>query len=173
MDQLPSAFTSNQKENQGERKAIERKAEERRAHEPAPTNVAFRAAWKIFMHKLSPAGPRMRRFPSLGECKEAAASMSPRKRGMMPGYPDTLGRSAWLHVGFRETSLSPSGRDSELEDPSLGRNNVRSHQSDPPKTMMGRREAAGVSQGLPSLDQELVGTWHWALAPKSHCSSGA
>lgn len=44
--------------------------------------------------------------------------MSPGKRGMVPGYPGTLGRSAWLHVGFREMTSVPVGG-SEIEDPTL------------------------------------------------------
>lgn len=98
--------------------------------------------------------------------------MSPRKRGMMPGCPETLGRSAWFRVGFRETTLSPSGKlragRSHPFQNSLGRNNLRSHQSDAPKAWTGTREAPGPSPALPSLHQELVGTWHWlpgAAAP--------
>lgn len=47
------------------------------------------------------------------EGRECAASLSPRKRGTMPAYPDTLGRSAWLQGGFRETTLSPSRTQSQ------------------------------------------------------------
>lgn len=65
MDQLLSAFTSTKRRTKVKEKQTDRKAEERKAHEPAaPTNVAFRASWKILKHNPSPAGPRMRCSPS-------------------------------------------------------------------------------------------------------------
>lgn len=80
MDQQLPAFTSSQKENQGERKAIGRKAEERRAHEPAPTNVAFRAASKLFVHNLSPAGSG-EALPSLWRQQRGESVLLPRPQG--------------------------------------------------------------------------------------------
>lgn len=94
----------------------------------------------------------------------------PREMGTMP--PDTLGRSAWLQVGFRKMTLGPSRTQSWKIPPfpnSLGRNNIRSHQSDHPQTMDGHNRGPWTLRGLPRLDQELLGTWHWlpgAAAPQ-------
>lgn len=41
------------------------------------------------------------------------------ERRKMPHNTGTLDRNAWLHVGFKETTLSPSWRDSELGDANL------------------------------------------------------
>lgn len=109
----------------GKEKQSTGKAEERRSREPAPTNVAFRAARKIFMHNLSPAGPRLRCSPSLwrrqrGESVQGGGCFPvPKEKGddaRLSRYP---WQSAWLRVGFREMTLSPSGKDPKLGDPTL------------------------------------------------------
>lgn len=41
------------------------------------------------------------------------------ERRKVPRNTGTLDRNAQLRVGFRETTLSPSGRHSELGDPNL------------------------------------------------------
>lgn len=55
--------------------------------------------------------------------KEAASRLlhpcSHGGRRKMPRNTGILDRNARLHVGFREMTLSPSGRDSELGDPNL------------------------------------------------------
>lgn len=94
---------------------------------------------------------------------------------MVPGYPGTLGRRAWLHVRFREISLSPSGRlrcrRSHPFPNSLGRNNVRSQQSDPPKNMDGHNRGPWTLTRAPQPGSRAGGDL--ALVLKSCCSSDA